>query len=487
MTRTNPLLLAIDQGSGSTRALVFDSQGRVLSEARRPLTTRTPKPGWVEHDPDELLRGATAAIASAVRSAPRTPCAVGLTTQRSTVVLWDRRSGRPVTAAVSWQDRRALDVCHALASHGPFIRRLTGLPLSPHYAAPKIRWLLDHLPNGQRRAERGELLCGTMNTFLLWRLSGGAVFLTDHTQAGRTLLMNLSLLCWDERLCGLFDIPQAMLPDIRPTLADFGEIPVGRTRVPVLASIGDQQAAAIGQGGVQGGDLCLNYGTGAFALLFTGETLVRCRGLLSNIAWSSSDQRTYILEGGVNAVGSGIQWLTKMFDLPNDLRAIERLARSARGSTRVLPALAGLAAPYWDSSAEGLISGISLATDRGDFVRGFLDGVAFLIAQIVHAAPPTVTYRRIVAGGGLSVMDLLLELQSAYLHRPIQRARFQETSAWGAAVLAGVGAGVWNSVADAARPTSLNDIFRPRRFLRETAARTEGWKVLVAAARRLGA
>jgi glycerol kinase len=407
MTRTNPLLLAVDQGSGSTRALVFDSKGRVVTEARRPLTTRTPKPGWVEHDPDELLRGATAAIASAVRSAPKTPSVVGLTTQRSTVVLWDRRTGRPVTPAVSWQDRRALDICRALASHGSLIRRLTGLPLSPHYAAPKIRWLLDHLPHGQRRAERGELLCGTMNTFLLWRLSGGSVFLTDHTQAGRTLLMDLSSLCWDERLCGLFDIPRAMLPDIRPTLANFGEIAVGRTRVPVLASIGDQQAAAIGQGGVQGGDLCLNYGTGAFALLFTGERLVRCRGLLSNIAWSSSDQRTYVLEGGVNAVGSGIQWMTKMFGLPKDLGALERIARSARGSTRVLPALAGLAAPYWDPDAEGLISGISLATDRGAFVRGFLDGVAFLITQIVSAAPPTVEYRRIVAGGGLSAMDLL--------------------------------------------------------------------------------
>jgi glycerol kinase len=346
---------------------------------------------------------------------------------------------------------------------------------------------LNHLPNGQRRAEQGELLCGTMNTFLLWRLTGGSVFLTDHTQAGRTLLMNLSLLCWDERLCVLFDIPRAMLPDIRPTLADFGEIPVGKTRVPVLASIGDQQAAAIGQGGVHGGDLCLNYGTGAFALFFTGKTLVRCRGLLSNIAWSSVDQRMYVLEGGVNAVGSGIQWLTKIFDLPDDLRAIERLARSARGSTRVLPALAGLAAPYWDSSAEGLISGISLATDRGDFVRGFLDGVAFLIAEIVHAVPATVKYRRITAGGGLSVMDLLLELQSAYLNHPIQRARLQETSAWGAAVLAGVGAGVWNSVADAAQPISPQEIFCSRQLVRGTVARTEGWRVLVAAARRLGA
>lgn len=466
--------------------MAFDSGGRVVADARRPLATRTPRPGWVEHDPDELLRGASAAITSALRSSPRSPCVVGLTTQRSTVVLWDRRTGRPLTPAVSWQDRRALDLCRALAPYGSLIRRLTGLPLSPHYAAPKIRWLLDHIPNGQRRAERGEVLCGTMNTYLLWHLSGGATFLTDHTHAGRTLLMNLSTLRWDTRLSALFDIPLVMLPEIKPTLADFGEIRIGKTHVPVLASIGDQQASAIGQGGVRGGDLCLNYGTGAFALLFTGEKLVRCRGLLSNIAWSSLDQRMYVLEGGVNAVGSGIEWLREMLGLPKDLRVIERVARSARGSTRVLPAFAGLAAPYWDPKAEGLISGVSLATEKGDLVRGFLDGVAFLIAQIVRAAPPAVSYRRIVAGGGLSVMDLLLELQVAHLRRPILRARFPETSAWGAAALAGVGARVWGGLADATRLQSPTDVFNPRSPARGAQAHTKDWERLIRTARGLG-
>jgi glycerol kinase len=365
------------------------------------------------------------------------------------------------------------------------IRRLTGLPLSPHYAAPKIRWLLDHIPNGQRRAERGEVLCGTMNTYLLWNLSRGTIFLTDHTHAGRTLLMNLSTLRWDKRLSSLFDIPLAMLPEIRPTLADFGEIHIGRSRVPVLASIGDQQAAAIGQGGVRGGDLCLNYGTGAFALLFTGEKLVRCRGLLSNIAWSSVGQRMYVLEGGVNAVGSGIEWLSEMLGLPRDLRVIERAARSARGSTLVLPAFAGLAAPYWDPRAEGLISGVSLATEKGDLVRGFLDGVAFLIAQIVRAAPRSVSYRRIVAGGGLSVMDLLLELQAAHLRRRILRARFPDTSAWGAAALAGVGAGMWGRLADATDLKSPIDVFHPRPMGRGAQAHAKEWERMIRAARGL--
>jgi glycerol kinase len=277
-----------------------------------------------------------------------------------------------------------------------------------------------------------------------------------------------------------------MLPEIKPTLANFGEIRIGNTRAPVLASIGDQQAAAIGQGGVRGGDLCLNYGTGAFALLFTGEKLVRCRGLLSNIAWSSMDQRMYVLEGGVNAVGSGIEWLSGMLGLPKDLRLIERVARSARGSTRVLPAFAGLAAPYWDPKAEGLISGVSLATEKGDLVRGFLDGVAFLIAQIVRATPPSVSYRRIVAGGGLSVMNLLLELQAAHLRRPIFRARCPETSAWGAAALAGVGAGIWGRLADATRLKSPTDVFNPRSPARGAQTHTKEWERMVRAARGLG-
>jgi glycerol kinase len=485
MSNTTPLLLAIDQGSGSTRAFVFDPKGRALAEARRSVATHTPVPGWVEHDPDELLRSVTAAMASAVRAAPRKPLAVGLTTQRSTVVLWDRRTGRPITPAVSWQDRRALDICRALESYAPFIRRTTGLPLSPHYAAPKIRWWLDRLPDGQRRAEQGDLLCGTVNTFLLWRLSGGTSFVTDHTQAGRMLLMNLRSLQWDDRLCEIFGIPRAMLAEIRPTVADFGEVAVGRTRIPVLASIGDQQAAAFGQGGVRVGDLCLNYGTGAFALLFTGDRLVRCRGLLSNLAWSRASERAYVLEGTVNAVGSGIEWLVKLLGLPRDLQALERIARSAPGPTRILPALAGLGAPYWSAGAEGLVSGISLATDRGDLVRGFLDGVAFVIAEIVRAAPPSVRCRRIVASGGLSVIDLLLETQAAYLGRPIERCSRQETSAWGAAALAGVGAGIWKNIRDASGVAATTRTFQPSRSPREIDARRKGWNTVVQAARTL--
>lgn len=479
-------MVAVDQGSGSTRALVFDSRGRVVAEAKRALSSQTPRPGWVEHDPNHLLQGTTAALSEALRAAAHRPCAVGLTTQRSTVLLWERRTGKLLGPAVSWQDRRAVEVCRSVAAHAPRIKRTTGLPLSPHYAAPKIRWLLDRLPGGQRRAEQGDILCGTVNTFLLWQLSGRTSHLTDHTQAGRMLLMNLRALAWDDGLCDLFGIPRAMLPEIRPTLADFGVIRAGKIGLPVLASIGDQQAAAVGQGGVARGDLCLHFGTGAFALLYTGHRLERRAGLLSNIAWSSPHDRTYALEGGVNAVGSGLRWLAHLVGLPEDLAALDRVAKGARRAAPFLPALAGLAAPYWDARAEGIASGLTLTTDRADLARGFLEGVAFLLGKIVRAATPVEGFRRVMASGGLSSLNTLLQTQANALGRPIVRSRVRETSAWGAAALAGVGAGVWQTVEETARLTKPDRVFEPAGGQREIESRLKAWEVLVKASRNLG-
>lgn len=487
MARREPLLLAIDQGSGGTRVLVFNTRSRVLAEATRALKSQTPRSGWVEHAPSDLLAGTRAALSSALRATGRRPYAVGLTTQRSTVLLWDRRSGRPLTPAVSWQDRRAAEVCRLLEAHAPTIVRLTGLPLSPHYAAPKIRWLLDHLPEGQRRAEHGDIVCGTINTFLLWHLSGGISHLTDHTQAGRMLLMNLQTGDWDDRLCDLFGVPRVMLPEIRPTLGEFGAIFSGATELPVFASIGDQQAAALGQGMAAGGDLCLNYGTGAFALLYTGQRLVRRKGLLSNIAWSVGGRRVYVLEGGVNAVGSGLRWLSAMLGLPDTLAAVDRLAFQARHFSPVLPAFAGLAAPYWDARAEGIVSGLTLSSSRADVVGGFLEGVAFLVSRIVAAAGLSGSRGRVVASGGLSVLGSLLQAQAEYLGRPVSRCRMRETSAWGAASLAGVGAGVWKKIEDAARSSLIDRVFEPTWSEGVLRQRIASWGGVVTAARDLAA
>jgi glycerol kinase len=300
------------------------------------------------------------------------------------------------------------------------------------------------------------------------------------------LLMDLRTGEWDGGLCELFGIPRIMLPEIRPTLADFGEIESGETRLSVLASIGDQQAAALGQGGAFRGDLCLNYGTGAFALFYTGHRLMRRKGLLSNIAWSTADKRTYVLEGGVNGVGSGLRWLSRLTGLPDDLTALDRLVAGAQRGALVLPALAGLAAPYWDARAEGVVSGVTLHTDKAELARGFLEGVAFLLGRVVAAAGPIRGRRRVLASGGLSVVRTLLQAQADYLGEPVSKCRMQETSAWGAALLAGVGAGCWREVEDAVRVVKPVVIFRPTWSRRQLAQRCRSWEVLVGAARELG-
>jgi glycerol kinase len=427
-----------------------------------------------------------AALAAAVSDLGRDPIGIGLTTQRSTVILWDRQTGRPLSAALSWQDRRAAEICGTLSASAARIRRTTGLVLSPYYAAPKLRWLLDRIPGAQRRAERGDVLCGTVNTFLLWHLSDRRLHVTDHTHAARMLLMNLSTLTWDAWLCDRFGIPQSMLPAIAPTISAFGEIRIGARRVPVFASIGDQQAAAFGQGGARAGDLCLHYGTGAFALLLTGATMVRSPGLLTSIAWSSDSGRSYVLEGTVNAVGSGLAWLQRTWRLPNDLRALDRLARRSRRPTPFLPALAGLGAPDWDPLAEGIASGFTLASEPQDVVQGFLDGVAFLLARVVAAMPATVPAARITASGGLSELSALLQSQADFLGCPIRRARLRETSAWGAAALCGVGAGLWRSPDEAARRVPYDRLFHPSAEENSVNRKKRVWERLLREAQRIG-
>ncbi len=483
MTRRVPVLLAVDQGSGSSRVLAFDRHGRVLAQATRPLTTRSPRPGWVEHSPDELLRGVKSALMAVVSALGRDPLGVGLSAQRSTIVVWERATGRALSPALSWQDRRAADVCDDWSRWAGQVRRVTGLVLSPHYAAPKLRWLLDRIPNAQRRAERGELLCGTVNTFLLWHLSQGRLYVTDHTHAARMLLMNLASLQWDAGLCDRFGIPLAMLPAISPTVAEFGDISVGVRRVPVFASIGDQQAAAFGQGGTRQGDLCLHYGTGAFALLHTGHTPVRARGLLTSLAWSFGSQRAYVLEGAVNAVGSGLTWLQQTLTLPRDLRSLDRLATRSRDPVPFLPALAGLAAPYWEPRAAGIAAGFTLASRPPDVVRGFLEGVAFLLARVVEAKPRDLKLARITASGGLADLSVLLQAQADFLGFPVRRARRRETSAWGAAALCGVGAGVWRSPDEAASQIAYDRVFRPSADALSIVTKKRVWARLVANAR----
>ncbi|MEO5656706.1 MAG: FGGY family carbohydrate kinase [Nitrospiria bacterium] len=482
--RRREVLVAIDQGSGSSRVVAFDRAGRILASSRRSLASRTPHPGWVEHDPLALWRGVKAALTEVLSALGRNPVAVGLATQRSTVLIWERATGRPLSPAISWQDRRAADLCAAWSARAEDIRQATGLMLSPSYAAPKLRWLLDHLPGSTRRAEQGELLCGTINTFLIWHLSGGLRHVTDHTQAARMLLMNLATLDWDRRLCEEFGIPLAMLPTILPTVADYGTISLGSRTAPLLASIGDQQAAAIGQERSHPGDMCLHYGTGAFALLHTGPRIVRSPGLLTSLGWSTAVARSYLLEGGVNAVGSGLAWIQRHWRVPRDLAVLDQLAQTSTAPVTFLPALAGLAAPDWDPMAGGIVGGLTLATDPRDIVRGFLEGTAYLVARIVETMPKADGVLR--ASGGLASLDVLMQSQADLLGRPIYRTKERETSAWGAALLAGVGAGLWPTPGDVNRRNAYDRRFLPQGNASHWTRKRWEWDSLIQAARGLG-
>lgn len=482
--RRREVLVAIDQGSGSSRVVAFDRAGRILASSRRSLASRTPQPGWVEHDPLALWRGVKSALTDVLSTLERDPVAVGLAAQRSTVLIWERATGRPLCPAVSWQDRRAADLCTTWSARAEQIRQTTGLMLSPYYAAPKLRWLLDRIPGSTRRAEQGELLCGTINTFLIWHLSGGLRHVTDHTHAARTLLMNLDTLDWDRRLCDAFGVPLAMLPAILPTVADYGMIGLGSRTAPLLASIGDQQAAAIGQVGMSRGDVCLHYGTGVFALLHTGPRIVRTSGLLTSLGWSTAAARSYLLEGGVNAVGSGLAWIQRHWRVPRDLAALDQFAQASTAPALFLPALAGLAAPDWDPMAGGMVAELTLATHPRDIVRGFLEGTAYLVARIVEAMPKEDGVLR--ASGGLASLDVLMQSQADLLGRPISRTRERETSAWGAALLAGVGAGLWPTPGDANRPNAYDRRFLPQGNASRWTRKRREWEALIQAARVLG-
>jgi glycerol kinase len=401
-----------------------------------PVATRRPSPERVEHDPDALVQSIHTALGRLLRGVNLSDvAAVGLACQRSTCLLWDARSGRPLTPALSWQDRRGEDLCRSLSRLRERIRRGTGLRLSPHYAASKIRWLLARRPDLRRRAARGEVRGGTLDAYLLHRLTGGDSWSTDPTHAARTLLMDLRRLDWDEELLDGFRIPRRLLPPIRPSAFPAGVIQIRGRPLRIAATLGDQQAALIGLGCRKEGDLALNYGTGAFAILNTGRKPRRVAGLLTSIAWSAPGEQHYLLEGTVNSAGSALDWAGR---LTGGRKFSSRPGRSLDRLPLVVPAFSGLGAPHWVAGARGAILDLDLTAEPEDLAAGIEAGVASRIGEIVeemrrHGIP----LRRIVAGGGLSGRDGLLTLQAAILGRLLFRSRAQEGTCRGAAILAG--------------------------------------------------
>ncbi len=452
---------AIDQGTTSTRFLLFDERGRVVASAQEEHRQITPQPGWVEHDPREIWERTRQVVRRACAQAgvgPRQMAAVGVTNQRETTVVWERATGRPVANAVVWQDTRTDSLCRELTRRGGAdrFREKTGLPVSTYFSGPKIRWLLDHTPGGQQAAERGELLFGTVDTWLLWQLTGGprgGLHLTDVTNASRTLLLNLHTLDWDEELLQELGIPRAMLPEVRSSSEVYGVAAVEELAgVPLAADLGDQQAALFGQACFAPGQAKNTYGTGCFLLLNTGTQPVPSRhGLLTTVAYRLAGQpAAYALEGSVAIAGAAVQWLRDNLGLIRTSAEVEELARSVQdnGGVYFVPAFSGLFAPYWKSTARGLVIGLTRYAHRGHLARAALEATAYQTREVLEAMVRDAGVRpaALRVDGGMVRNELLMQFQADVLGVPVVRAAVQETTALGAAYAAGLAVGVWESL-----------------------------------------
>ena len=468
-------VLAIDQGTTGTTALVLDQRLAVKGKRNVEFRQIFPRPGWVEHDLADIWDSTLKAVSAALRGAGVKPSqleAVGITNQRETTVLWDRRTGKPIYNAIVWQDRRTADACDALRGAGkePWIREKTGLVLDAYFSATKVRWMLDNVKGARERAERGELAFGTVDSALLWKLTGGAVHATDVTNASRTLLMDLSRRQWDDELCQLFGVPRAVLPEIRPSAGVFGRVKGVRglpDGLPVAGIAGDQQAALVGQACFAEGDAKCTYGTGAFLLMNAGSAPVTSKhGLLGTVAWQVGAEVAYALEGSAFIAGAVVQWLRDGLGLFKKSSEVEALAKKVpdSGGVAFVPALAGLGAPHWRQDARGLLSGIDRGTTKAHIARAALEGIAFEIYELAQAmsqdiGKPMPMFR---VDGGASTNDLLMQFQADLLQTPIERPRMVETTALGAAFLAGLGTGVWPGIKELSKAWQAGKQFRPR-------------------------
>jgi glycerol kinase len=449
-----PYVLSIDQGTTSTRVVIYDIAGTVCGSAARELTQHYPQPGWVEHDAEEIwasVRDVTPRALAAAGVAAGQIAAIGVTNQRETTVLWERTSGRPVARAIVWQDRRTGDFCRERRADQDWIQQRTGLVLDPYFSATKLRWLLQQDAALRTRAEAGQLACGTIDTFLLWRLTDGHVFATDRSNASRTLLLNLTTAAWDDELCRYFNVPRALLPDVRPSSANFGItrgldfLPDG---LPIRGVAGDQQAALFGQCAFAAGEAKCTYGTGAFFLQHLGTTATRSRHrLLTTIAASGDGPPQYALEGSVFVAGAAVQWLRDGLKLFDAAPAVEELAARSDPDQPVIfvPGFVGLGAPHWLPEARGVLFGLTRGTSAADVSRATLEGVAFQVADLIDAAArdASMPLSQLRVDGGMARNAWFLQCQADVLGLPVVRTTHSEATALGAAYLAGLSAGVW--------------------------------------------
>ncbi|MCX7058055.1 MAG: glycerol kinase GlpK [Proteobacteria bacterium] len=480
-------VLALDQGTSSSRSILFDASGRPVATAQREFAQHFPAPGWVEHDPEEIWASQSATMAEVLTRAgvdAKEVAAIGITNQRETTVLWERATGRAVAPAIVWQDRRTADHCAALAAagHEAEVARITGLTLDPYFSGTKLAWLLDHVPNGRARAASGELAFGTIDSWLIWKLTGGRAHLTDVSNASRTLLLDLHTARWSERMLELLEIPLACLPEVVASSLDPSVAPhadLGGRRIPITGIAGDQQAALFGQACFTPGMAKNTYGTGCFMLMNTGhQPLASRHRLLSTIGWQRTE-RVYALEGSVFVGGAVVQWLRDGLGIIEHSADVEALAATVpdTGGVYLVPAFTGLGAPYWDPHARGTLVGITRGTQRGHLARAALEAIAFQTADVLNAMQgdagrPLLELR---VDGGATSNNMLMQFQADLLGVPVVRPAITETTALGAAYLAGLGAQFWDSEATVAAQWRAGHRFEPGPGSAGALARRADW------------
>ena len=483
----NKYILALDQGTSSSRAIVFDQHGQTMAVAQKEFTQIFPQPGWVEHNPMEIWSSQASVIAEAITSIDINGldiAGIGITNQRETTIVWDAETGEPVYNAIVWQDRRTSEYCDSLKAQGltDTIRSKTGLIIDAYFSATKVRWILENVPGAREKAEQGKLRFGTVDTWLIWMLTRGEVHVTDVSNASRTMVYNINELCWDKELLELFGIPESMMPQVKSSSEVYGytKTTLFAHEVPIAGIAGDQQAALFGQMCVEPGAVKNTYGTGCFLLMNSGEKPIDSKNnLLTTVAWKIGDKVNYALEGSIFVGGSVVQWLRDGLGIIRSSSEVEALAASVPDTAGVyfVPALTGLAAPYWDQYARGSISGISRGTTAAHIARAALEGIAYQTLDIVDAMQRDsgIELCELKVDGGAARNNLLMQFQSDLLDTRVIRPQVTETTALGAAYLAGLAVGYWDSIDDIKQQWQAEHVFEPTQERDSIAKAVEGW------------
>jgi len=487
-------IIALDQGTTSSRAIIFDRDQRIVKVAQKEFRQIYPKAGWVEHDPMEIYSSQYGVLMEALAQsdiAPEEIAAIGITNQRETTILWDKQTGRPVYNAIVWQCRRTAELCRQLEEEGwgDYIRENTGLLIDAYFSATKIKWILDNVPGARQKAQQGQLLFGTVDSWLIWKLTGGKVHVTDYTNASRTMLFNIRTLQWDKKLLEALDIPESILPEVCPSSQVYGYANIAGVQVPIAGVAGDQQAALFGQACFAPGDAKNTYGTGCFLLMNIGqEPILSKNGLVCTIGVGLKDQIQYALEGSIFVGGAVIQWLRDELRFISEAADSDYFARKVpdNGGVYLVPAFTGLGAPHWDMYARGSLFGLTRGTNRNHIIRAALESIAYQTNDVLSAmvSDTGVPIRALKVDGGASANEFLLQFQADILQRSICRPKIRETTALGAAYLAGLAVGVWENTDQIRRQWTLEREFVPAMEAQQRSRLLQGWNKAVARSKR---